>query len=147
MLCTWLRLAVPVLEKSYADSLPTGPISFDIVFAEIVSETRGRVKAKNAEELRSLIAISTDRRRPAVRIEIAPGFHDGIVQPENIAERALVEAIVKGTMELSNNSFDIDQRETLISQICSDPGARWMHRFEAPPLGTTFTGTCLNALF
>lgn len=131
MLGTWLRLAVPVLEQAYSDSLPTGPVSFDIIFSEIVSETRGRVKAKNAEELRSLIATYTDRHRAAVRIEIAPGFHDGIAQPENIAERVLVEAIIKGAAELSNSPFDYDRRETLMKQICPDPGARWMHRFEA----------------
>jgi hypothetical protein len=131
MLGAWLRLAVPVLEQAYGNELPTGPIAFDIVFAEIISKTRGRVKAKNAEELRSLIAISIDQRRAAVRIDVGCGFHDGIAQPKNIAERALLEAIVNGAMELSNSPTDSDQRETLVSQICPESGARWLHRFQA----------------
>ena len=131
MLGTWLRLAVPVLEEAYGNSMPIGPVSFEIVFAEIVSATHETVKAKNAEELRSLIAISIDQRRAAVRIDVGRGFHDGIAQPENVAERALVEAIVNGAVELANSSLDSDHREMLVSQICPDSGARWMHMFQA----------------
>jgi hypothetical protein len=67
----------------------------------------------------------------AIRIVIGRGFHDGLFQPENVAERALVEALVNGVAIASRELLSQDMFHHLLAEVCPSPHARWMHRFQA----------------
>jgi len=49
---------------------------------------------KNEVELRALLTISTGVGSSRIQIDVREGFDDGLTQPENVAERLLVEALV-----------------------------------------------------
>jgi len=130
MLCTWLSRAAPILDQAYT-SLPAGPITFQVGFDEVVGISHGTAKPKKADELRSLIQDSAEAGCSRIRITIAEGFDDGLAQPENIAERMLVEALVAGAAEAAGELVDTDKRVSLVDRICPNSQARWVHRFEA----------------
>jgi hypothetical protein len=130
MLCAWLRRVAPVLEDAYR-GLPSGPICFDVSFEEILGSIHDAVRPKNVEELRPLIHTSANASNSRISIRIGKGFDDGLIQPENIAERLLVEALVAGTAELAGEVGDMKKREDLVKRICTNERARHMHRFQA----------------
>ena len=130
MLCTWLARAAPVLDQAY-NELPAGAMSFQVSFAEIVGSSLGAVTPKGADELRSLFRITAELGRAEISVEIARGFGDGLMQPENLAERALVEALVAGVAHASGEFADAQKRDGLVNKICPNSQARWIHRFEA----------------
>jgi hypothetical protein len=129
MLTIWLRRAVPVLESAYP-SLPDSPISFRVSFEEIVGVTSGEVIPKTLPELRSLVAVSTDAGARKIDIVVGRGFHEGFFQPENVAERALVEALVLGAATLAGENGDPDNINRLVERICPNPRARYIHRYQ-----------------
>jgi hypothetical protein len=130
MLCVWLRRAAPILDDAY-ESLPRVPISFRVTFEEIVGATSGAVRLKSANELRSLLRVFAEAGSSIIRIIAGKGFHDGFVQPENFAERAVVEALVAGAATASGEDVDADKLEILVNRICPNSQARWIHRFQA----------------
>ena len=130
MLCTWLERSAPVLEDAY-DKLPLGPISFYVSFADITGTTSVMPKPKDANELRSLFHVSADRDRPLIKISVRDGFSDGLAQADNVAERAVVEALVAGAAEAGGELADTDKGALLVSRICPNSDARYMHRIRA----------------
>lgn len=130
MLCVWLRRAAPVLDE-VCTTLPAGPISFQVNFEEVTGARWGTPKPKGAAELRALINTSVDVVRSHIRINIAKGFDDGFMQPENVAERTLVEAIVAGALEANSEQADANKRTALVDKICPNAEARHIHLFEA----------------
>ena len=129
MLSAWLQRAAPVLDEAYA-GLPNGPVSTQIRFAEIVGVT-DVVVAKDADELRSLLEIVAEVGCPIISIDVGAGFDDGLAQAENVAERALVEALVVGVATAAGEANDTSKRTALVEQICPNPQARWRHRIVA----------------
>jgi hypothetical protein len=130
MLCTWLRRAAPILDEAYT-SLPAGPVSYDVSFREVLGTSPATAKPRNADELRSLIHPSVEAGSSRIRIEVAEGFDDGLIQPENIAERTLVEALVAGAAGAADELGDTNKRGSLVDRICPNPQARYQHRFQA----------------
>lgn len=127
MLCTWLRRAAPILDDAYP-ALPTGPISFDVTFEEVLGTIRDSAIPKSYDELRPVIQTSAERNCPKIRIKVGKGFDDGLIQPENVAERLLVENLVAGTAAVAGELDDSMKREALAGRICANSQARSMHR-------------------
>ncbi|MBZ5729461.1 MAG: hypothetical protein LAP87_31355 [Acidobacteriia bacterium] len=130
MLCGWIGRAAPVLDRAYP-GLPPGPISFHFDFSELAGDSTGPVRTKNEAELAALLTIKAEPKNPKVRIAVASGYGDGFSQPENVAERALVEAMVIGAEGAAGDATDPAKRADLVHQICPDSEARHIHRFEA----------------
>jgi hypothetical protein len=130
MLCRWLARAAPVLDKAYS-SLPQGPVSFHVGFKELVGTTHGSLKARDENELRDLLTIEAEMGNPRVRISVAPGYDDGFSQPENVAERVLVGAIVGCAAQVAGEGADLAKQSALVSEICPNSEARHIHRFAA----------------
>jgi hypothetical protein len=130
MLCAWLRRAAPVLDGAYAD-LPSTPIACDVTFAEIIGNTRDRIKPKTAEQLKALIEVLAKPGSPHIAFRVGEGFDDGLAQSENIAERTLVAALVEAVARAGGEAADSNKQALLVAQICPDSEARWSHRFEA----------------
>ncbi|HUY85962.1 MAG TPA: hypothetical protein VMU77_02515, partial [Acidimicrobiales bacterium] len=130
MLCRWLSRAAPVLDEAYP-GLPRGPICFDVGFEEILGAIHDAVKPKDADELRPLIHTTWDANNSKIRIRVDKGFADGLIQPENIAEQILVEALVAGAAAAGGELADTAKCEDLLNRICPNAQARYMHRFQA----------------
>jgi hypothetical protein len=130
MLCVWLRRAAPVLDNA-CTSLPACAISFHVNFEEVTGVRWGTPKPKDAAELRALVHTSVDVGRSRIRISIAKGFDDGFMQPENVAERTLVEALVDGALEANGGIVDANKRIALVDKICPNAQARHIHLFAA----------------
>jgi len=129
LLCMWLRRSAPVLDTGYS-ALPPGPISFCVSFAEVAGGEYGAIETKNEDELRRLLTISTEIGSSRIQINVAKRFDEGLSQPENIAERVLVEALVAGAAQAGGEAADLGKRTHLVNEICPNSQARWMHRFE-----------------
>jgi hypothetical protein len=130
MLCMWIGRAAPVLDKAYSN-LPPGPIQFHVAFKELAGTARGFIAAKGENELRMLLTVSAQPGDPRVWIDVAPGYQDGFSQPENVAERLLVEAMVVGASQVAGEASDLAKCGGLVSEICPNSEARGIHRFEA----------------
>jgi hypothetical protein len=89
------------------------------------------LKSKGEDELRSLVTILTEVGSPWIQINVAEGFDDGLSQPENTAERVLVEALVAGAARAGGEAADLNKCMRLVNEVCPSSQARWMHRFEA----------------
>jgi hypothetical protein len=130
MLCVWLRRAAPILDDAFA-SLPPTPISYRVIFEEIVGATEGAVRPKPTDELRSLLGVNAEGGPTEIRIAVGKGFDDGLFQPDNVAERALVEALVAGVAAATAENPGADRLEDLVNRICPDAQSRWIHGFAA----------------
>lgn len=130
MLSVWLKRSAPILDGAY-QPLARSPVSISVSFSEIVGTTRGHVPPKTFLELRSLVTISTEIAENKIEIVVGAGFDDGFLQAENVGERALVDALVRGVAALSGESGDVQKTNQLVQRICPDPRARQIHRFQA----------------
>jgi len=130
MLCVWLRRAAPILDGAYV-SLPHMPLSFRVSFEEIVRSVNANVTPKTSAELGSLLTVSTESGSNEINIRVGKGFHAGFFQPENVGERALVEAFVVGVSTLSGEGGDTDKIDALVRRICPTSEARQIHMFQA----------------
>jgi hypothetical protein len=127
MLCTWLRRAAPILDDAYR-ALPPGPISFDVTFHEVLGTMRDAATPKSADEIRPIIQTSAQPNSPKIPIQVGKGFDDGLLQPDNVAERMLVENLVAGTAAVGGEPDNLEKQVTLVSRICPNSQARYMHR-------------------
>jgi hypothetical protein len=91
----------------------------------------GFTKAKNEDELRGLVTIHAEAGNSKIHIEFGRGYDDGFSQPENVAERVIVEAIVTATARVAGEEADLAKCTDLVARICPNPDARHIHRFEA----------------
>jgi hypothetical protein len=66
-----------------------------------------------------------------VDIHIDPGFDQGLRQPENVAERALIDAIIAGVAQLAHPNISQEQQAAIVNAICPGPDARSLHVFDA----------------
>ena len=130
MLCCWIRKAVPVLEGVYV-RLPRGAIGLKFKFANIVGVTEGRPTTASLEALRSAIQVKSQGGSAGVEIEIGDEFDDALAQPENVAEKVLVEAIVTAAATVANEIHDTASIRELVDRICPSSHARWRHRIHA----------------
>jgi hypothetical protein len=142
MLGVWLNRAAPVLDRSYS-SLPLLPFSFKVRFAEILGNTNSSPKSLDENQIRFLLRVSAETGSSTVLIEVGEGYQEGFTHPHNLAERALVEAIVAGAAKAGGESLDIAKQARLAQEICPDPQARWIHRFEARSF-RDYVGSQLN---
>ena len=102
-----------------------------MTFESIVAVTDGHPAPKNADELRSLIQVSARLNSGEIEIKVCDGFEDGLVQPDNVAERILVEAFVEGVAIAAGEADDTEKRQRALSAICPSAEMRYMHRFAA----------------
>lgn len=127
MIATWLRRAVPKLDQ--LPRLPAGPVKWRAVFEAASGGLRGQGPERSYEEARAGITVTIDRATATVTTTASPAFEDAIYHPENIAERALVDAILEGVLALAGASQD--DRPTLLGSVVTSPLARQTHGFAA----------------
>jgi hypothetical protein len=129
MLKTWLCRAVPVLESALL-GLPAGPVMLRVRFdGRMLDGAKGERKQLSFEDAKSAIATTVDAMARTVSLVVGDAFEKAFWHPENIAERALVEAIVEGFGALAGASRSSAEQANLVRDIVPDASARQSHAF------------------
>lgn len=123
----WLSRAAPVLDDF--SGLPAGPVQWTAVFEGEIDGQEGEPPRLGYEEARAEITVGVDAARRTVTTTATARWELAQFHPENIAERALVAALIDGIAQLSRNGIDEAKRAALLSQIVPDPQARQGHAF------------------
>jgi len=128
MLKTWICRVVPVLE-SILTGLPLGSLLLQAKFDWLTRE--GERKSRTLDDARAAITVRVDATAKTVLLVASVAFEEAISHPENIAERALVEGIVDGFIELTGGQLNDADREVLLQRIVPNTSARQSHVFSA----------------
>jgi hypothetical protein len=128
LLNVWLSRAAPVLDR-----LPLGrdPLLILISFEGSQKERRRQPQPVDYRTARSAIDIRLDRKMRIIHIIAGDIFDDAQFHVENIAERALVAAMVHGAAELANVSDPAKVEAELVPLIVRNEFARQGHMFTA----------------
>lgn len=127
LMTVWLSRAVPILDG--LPGLPAGPIKWRAVFEASSLGLHAQAPLRSYEEVRAAISLAIDLTTATVITTASPVFEDAICHVENIAERALVDAMLEGVLALAGVAQD--NRPMLLSAIVSSPQARHAHGFVA----------------
>lgn len=130
MVTTWLGRAAPVIDAS-VPGLPDGIIvwrcRFEASTANIDS-TATPLGFAEAQESVQLVCNEPDR---VIELTFKPHFNQALFHVENIAEQALVDALLTGAIQLAAQPISSEMREAVKSEIVPDVHARQSHVFMA----------------
>ncbi|WP_409281197.1 zinc chelation protein SecC [Pseudomonas defluvii] len=128
MVGVWLVRAAGPLERWFSQSLGVAPVLWRCVFESAPSDEEAHIQG-TPEDAEQAIAVHIDAARRTIELRIGSGFDQAIYHPENIAERALVTALVQGVAKLAG------QPEapilSVVDEIVANPQARHSHIFKA----------------
>jgi hypothetical protein len=130
MACGWLRRLVPVLEQRLKH-LPTPTITWSLHFDGLSSRSRDAVVPPDADELPCMLHIDVSAAERSVRLQADAAFDAAFHHPENIAEKALVEAMVRGMVQLCGSPSGHSTVQELVELIVPNTAARHIHFFRA----------------
>lgn len=130
MMATWLRLAAPILEKSFP-ALTSGPILWRCVFCNSLEPSDFDMQHGNAVDARSAIAMSCVKAGRVITLDVSEGFDRALFNSENIAEAALVNAFVRGVAELAGIRADSLDHAAVAAKIIGSSAARQTHALVA----------------
>ncbi|GHD04523.1 hypothetical protein GCM10019060_41310 [Novosphingobium pokkalii] len=129
MLSTWLSRAAEKLEGLVG--LPPGPIYWKAEFRGQPGEfDRGAGRA-SYDEARAAIQVEASTGDSTFRTIADDGFEQAVFHPENIAERAVVAALVDAVNQLAGTPLSAIQAGALLQEIVQSPAARHGHAFMA----------------
>lgn len=129
MLGTWCRRAAPLLEKVYGQSLGVGPILWKCLFTQPQQLLDPAEPWGTVEDAERSIALEVVQDKRIIQLTIDSKFDRALFNPANVAEAALVEALVRGVALLAKQA-DVDQGK-LLSQILPNERARQTHVMSA----------------
>lgn len=129
MLGTWCRRAAPLLEDAYGPGLGDGPVLWKCVFTHPQQLLDPAEPFGTAEDAEHSITMEVDQVNRTVQLTIAPQFDRALFNPANVAEAALVRALVRGVALLAGQQ-QVDQ-EVLFSRIVPNEKARQSHMLVA----------------
>jgi hypothetical protein len=127
LMTVWLSRAVPMLDR--LSSLPAGTIKWRAVFEAPSGGLRAQAPLHNYEEVRAAISVTIDFATATIITTAPTIFEDALCHVENIAERALVDAMLEGVLTLSGAAQD--DRPLLLRLIVPSPQVRHAHGFAA----------------
>jgi hypothetical protein len=127
IMTVWHSRAVPILDG--LPGIPATPVKWRAVFEAPSSGIRDQGPLLTYEEVRTSISVTVDPTAATVCTIASPLFEDAIHHVENIAERALVDAMLEGMLILAGNTQEA--RPMLLRAIVMSPRARQAHGFVA----------------
>ena len=126
---TWLARAVPALDDLSA--LPDGPVLWQAVFEAGPDEPRPVAATLSYDEARAAIRVEVDRVQGVITTWATDVHERALFHAENIAERALVAALVNGVARLMGHADPAALEAALTPKIVRDTQARHGHAFMA----------------
>lgn len=129
MIGTWCRRSVPHLEKVLGAALGVGPVLWQFMFTTPQEPGDPTEQWGDAADAKDAIEIEVDRPARTLHLIVGPGFDKALFNPENVAEAALVRALIRGVASLAGDpSFD---QERVFGAIVPNAQARQSHTFAA----------------
>ena len=127
-MCTWLPRIAQVLDAK----LPSMPelVSLRVVFDGYDYLATGEENTPSRDEIEAEIRLAVDALARMIAVSTGRLFELGLAHSTNIAEAALVGAIVKGCAQLAGNPTGVDLRD-LTAAIVTDERMRNCHAFQA----------------
>ena len=130
MVTAWLCRAVPVLEDELP-GLPDGPILWCAVFEGAIGDTKEMTAGVEYDETRNSLSAGADIDAHSVTIRATARYELGHFNVDNVAERALVDALVEGAAKLAATTLSESERQRIVNRIVPDTRARQTHIFRA----------------
>lgn len=127
---TWLERAAPILDSSVA-GLPTGPLLWRAAFLGEIVEAADPGAPASYNDARSQIEVHSDQLTHTITLIVGPIFERAIFNVENVAERALVNALVEGALLIAGGEATTERRTELTNAIVTNNSARHSHAFRA----------------
>lgn len=129
MLSTWLSRAAEKLEGLVG--LPPGPIYWKAEFRGKPGDFDRDVGRASYDEARATIQVEALAGNSIFQTVADTGFERAVFHTENIAERAVVAALVDAVNELAGMPLSAIQAGELLQKIVKSPAARHGHAFMA----------------
>jgi hypothetical protein len=126
MLCSWLIRFVPPVESAFGGPLPSS-LKLRIHFEKLIDVGTLPIQIPNSTELRNAFRINVDDARHTINITVGGAFDSALASPDNIAEEALVAAMIRGFSMLEGWILDYSTESALLAQICPSRHARSRH--------------------
>ena len=130
MLRTWLRLAAPVLDRTFNSLLP--PVLL------WKARFKGHIGDRADPGLNAFLQFEDTIKHIDIWIDgstllmsIDEEFEHALQNPENVGERALVTKLVEGIAQLAGVELGDEEKLALVAQIVTGPDARQAHAFRA----------------
>lgn len=124
---TWLARAAPALD--HLSGLPAEPVQWRAIFESGTDEPRPVTAALTYDEARAAIRVEVDRTHCVITTRATEAYERASFHPENIAERALVAALVNGVAVLAGHADPAALEVAMTSQIVRNAQARHGHAF------------------
>ena len=125
MLGTWCRRAAALLEDAFGPGLGDGPVLWKCVFTHPQQLFDPAEPFGTTEDAERSITMEVDQVNRTVQLTIAPKFDRALFNPANVAEAALVRALIRGVTLLADQPL-VDQ-EVLFGRIVPNEKARQSH--------------------
>ncbi|MFD1767084.1 hypothetical protein ACFSAG_09530 [Sphingorhabdus buctiana] len=129
MLSTWLSRAAEKLEGLVGP--PPGPIYWKAEFRGKPGDFGRDERRASFDEARATIQVEAKAGDSTFRTIADTGFERAVFHPENIAERAVVAALIDAVNELAGKPLSAIQAGELLQEIVKSPAARHGHAFVA----------------
>lgn len=128
MVKTWICRIVPVLEELLV-KIPEGPVCLKVAFSGSIGDSSANIERNFLSYEETIDCLSTDvsQDKSTVSITADANYERAFYHPDNIAERALVDAVVSGFSRLFHQAFASDFHDRVVDRIIGDKLARQSH--------------------
>jgi hypothetical protein len=123
----WLSRAADVLEE--IPGLPPGPICWRAKFKGIQGDFDHKDGMATFEEARAAITTEATSGQQTFCTVAAADYERCVFHPENIAERALVRALIDGVNRIAGSPLSEADCDKFLGEIVKSPNARNGHAF------------------
>src|SRR5262249_7817673 len=115
-----------VLELHFPD-LPVGPIHFEIVFENLEGWQGTKVEKLPGSDPRGIVHSSTRLGILTLQVNFLILFGE----PSNIAERNILENLVRGVAQLCHRTISNNEVASIVRKVLPDEDTRCFHMFRA----------------
>lgn len=130
MVSVWLSRIAPAIEVAFP-LLSSGAILWVADFRGDLNDATKEPGPQTFQEVRQLLSVEVNSPRRTVRTIAAANYEKTHFNVENVAERALVDALVDGMILFSGEILDIHKKKDLVDSIVGSASARMTHAFRA----------------
>lgn len=134
----WLERAAPVIEHHFTN-LPDRSIEIRLALPDFPNWNSEKTRAGLSSD--SSLSVSIEGKKRRVLLTIPEGFVSQFNQPQNIAERDLIGAMIDGTAMLSSTALGFPLRGEMIDRIAGNHDARYFHVIESHDLQQMLGGS------
>lgn len=130
MVTTWLSRAAPVID-ALVPGLPDGVIVWRCCFEADLASVDPAAAPLGLAEARESVQLACDVPTRLIELTLKPQFSQALFHVENIAEQALVDALLDGAIQLAEQPPSSEVRDAVKVKIVPDVHSRQSHVFIA----------------